>query len=172
MCDNYRPISLLSLAYKVFASMLLRRLKDGGTDALIWPTQFVFKSGAGTADALFVVRRLLDKTWAAKSEQKLFLALDWAKAFDSISPSSLLKALARFGLPPGYVDMIGAIYSSRKFFVHECGSTSGVHAQHFGISVLIRDIDDGANAGCAGEAARGTRHTARPCGGQRAAVRR
>ena len=59
---------------------------------------------------------------------------DWAKAFDSISPASLMRALLRFGLPRHLVDMIGAMYSSREFFVRECGASSEVHEQHFGIS--------------------------------------
>ena len=133
----------------------------------IWPTQSGFTSGAGTADALFLDRRLLETTWAAKGGRKLFLALDWAKAFDSISPSSLLIALSRFGLPRHFVEMIGAIYSSRRFFVRECGSTSGMHTQHFGIShgcppspYCVRDTNERADGGCEGETPRGTRQTA------------
>ena len=37
ICGNYRPISLLNLGYKVFAALLLRRLKAGGVDDYIWP---------------------------------------------------------------------------------------------------------------------------------------
>jgi len=62
------------------------------------------------------------------------LALDWAKAFDSISPDGLLDSLRRFGLPDHFVEMIGEIYSHRQFFVSECGQASGIHEQAFGIS--------------------------------------
>ena len=65
-CENYRPISFLAIGYKLFATILLRRLKDAGADARIWPTQFGFRAGRGCADALFVGRRLLEQTYAAK----------------------------------------------------------------------------------------------------------
>ena len=133
-CSNYRPISLLNLGDKLFASLLLRRLKDSGTDSFIWPTQYGFKAGMGTADALFATRRLIERTWNSKAEKKLFLALDWAKTIDSISPSSLAIALTRFGLPSHFVEMFGAIYSSRKFYVDECNTSSNIHHQHYGIS--------------------------------------
>ena len=133
-CGNYRPISLLNLGYKVFAALLLQRLKSGGVDKHLWPTQFGFKSKYGTADALFIVRRLLDRTLACKDESNILLALDWSKAFDSISPEGLLGALQRFGLPDSFVKMVGAIYSSRTFYVSECGSVSDPRQQHFGIS--------------------------------------
>ena len=61
--ENYRPISLLPLCYKVFAQALLTRLKDGGTDDFIlWETQFGFRRGRGTVDALFLARRSLEES--------------------------------------------------------------------------------------------------------------
>ena len=84
-----------------------------GHDSFIWPTQYGFKASMGTADALFVTRRLIERTCNAKDDRKTILALDWARACDSISPSSLLTALTRFGLTAHFVDMVRAIYSSR-----------------------------------------------------------
>ena len=133
-CENYRPISLLAIGYKLFATILLRRLKDAGADARIWPTQFGFRAGRGCADALFVARRLLEQTYAAKGGSLAFLALDWAKAFDSISPDGLIVALRRFGIPDGFCSIIRAIYSGRKFVVRDAGHTSEPRPQHFGIS--------------------------------------
>ena len=131
---NYRPISVLNLGYKVFAALLLHRLKCGGVERFICPTQFGFKAGMGTADALFILRRLLERTWNSKTDGLVLLALDWAKAFDAISPDGLKNALRRFGLPQAFLEMIDAIYSSRSFFVSECGATSSQHPQHYGIS--------------------------------------
>ena len=80
-CSNYRPISLLSIGYKILASILLKRLKDAGAEDLIWHTQYGFRSKVGTADALFAVRRILDMVWSGKDNQLIFAALDWSKAF-------------------------------------------------------------------------------------------
>ena len=41
-CSNYRPISLLSASYKLFALVLLNRLREATVDEQIWPTQFGF----------------------------------------------------------------------------------------------------------------------------------
>ena len=133
-CENYRPISLLAIGYKLFATILLRRLKATGADARIWPTQFGFRTGRSCADALFVARRLLERTRAAKDGSLVFLALDWAKAFDSISPDGLIVALLRFGILDGFCAIIRAIYSGRRFVVRDAGHTSEPRPQHFGIS--------------------------------------
>ena len=85
-CDNYRPITLLAIGYKILASIVLARLKNAGAEARIWLTQFGFKSGAGTTDALFITRRILDRMWADMVGKGIFLALDWSKAFDGIAP--------------------------------------------------------------------------------------
>ena len=119
----------------MFASLILQRLKQYNVDAYIWSTQFGFKSGLGTADALFVVRRMLERIWNEKDGSGIFLALDWAKAFDSIAPSSLISALKRFGIPDHFAKMVQAIYFSWEFYVAECGVDSETHRQHFGISL-------------------------------------
>ena len=98
MPDNYRPISLLPIGYKVFSSILLQKLKKAGAENRIHESQYGFKSDTGTRDAIFFVRRLLDSCAICKDQQLLLLALDWAKAFDSVSPAALAKALLRFGL--------------------------------------------------------------------------
>ena len=41
------------------------------------------------------------------------LALDWAKAFDSLSPPGLLECLKRFGVPRKFIDITAAIYENR-----------------------------------------------------------
>ena len=133
LCENYRPISLLQIGYKLFAIIMLERLKHAGAEDRVWHTQFGFKSNAGTRDALFLARRLIERAWEKKHGQLVSLALDWAKAFDSISPDSLSKALGRFGVPPRMLRVIRAIYSNRIFQVRDAGSTSTAYQQHFGI---------------------------------------
>ena len=74
--EKYRPISLLAIGYKIFASMLLQRLKNAGAENNITITQFGFKSNSGTRDALFLVRRLIEKCWAQQDSPLILLALD------------------------------------------------------------------------------------------------
>ena len=132
--NNYRPISLLQISYKIFAALLLKRLKDGGAEERIWKTQFGFRSSYGTNDALFYIRRMIDRALASKDEQLIILALDWAKAFDSISPDALCIALKRFAISAKLTSIIRDIYSKRIFRVRWNNGVSSFHPQLFGIS--------------------------------------
>ena len=132
-CENYRPICLLSVGYKLFATILLERLRTAGCENKVWPTQFGFMRNRGKSDALFLARRIIDDAWAKKNGKAILVALDWAKAFDSVSPAALTNALLRFGIPAPYVDMIQAIYTGRRFIVRDAGRTSAWHSQYFGI---------------------------------------
>ena len=132
--DNYRPISLVQVGYKLFSSMILRRLKAAGVENKLWKSQFGFRSGHGTSDAIFVARRMMERCHNSKDQSMILLALDWAKAFDSIDPASLIQALRRFGLPQHYLDMIANIYTNREFVVVDHGNKSQTHRQLFGIS--------------------------------------
>ena len=71
-----------------------------------------------------MVRRVLDKIWATKDSSIIFAALDWSKAFDSISPSALGDALRRFGIPDKFIKVVSSIYSGRQFIVSDFGKTS------------------------------------------------
>ena len=108
-CGNYRPISLLQIGYKIFALVLLRRLKAAGAETRIWHTQFGFCSQRGTLDAVFLARRIIEEANAQQDKRLVLLALDWAKAFDSISPEALCHSLWRFGLPDGVLRCVKAI---------------------------------------------------------------
>ena len=108
-------MSLLSASYKLFALVLLNRLRDANVDEHIWPTQFGFKHGARVTDTLFMARGFIHKAHAMKNSKLVLLALGWAKAFDSIMPGPMLAALERFGLPADFLAMINASYDSRTF---------------------------------------------------------
>ena len=65
-------------------------------DGSRWSGELV--EDANVSEAIFVARRFIDKAFADKDGQLVLLALDWAKAFDTIKPDSLMIALHRFGI--------------------------------------------------------------------------
>ena len=59
-CDNYRPISLLCISYKLLASLLLKRLQEAGAEDRLTNAQFGFRRGRGFSDAARAARRQAD----------------------------------------------------------------------------------------------------------------
>ena len=76
-----------------------KRLVAAGAEERLSGTQFGFGSGRSTLDAIFVLRRRVDLAAAQRNGKVFVMALDWAKAFDSINPEAMLAGLRRFGLP-------------------------------------------------------------------------
>ena len=109
-------------------------MKESNAEERIWKTQFGFKKSYGTNDALFMIRRLIDRALASKDECLIIVALDWAKIFDSISPNALCHALRRFGVSEGLAVITADIYTQRIFKVEWDGQPSNFHPHHFGIS--------------------------------------
>jgi len=60
--------------------------------------------------------------------------LDWSEAFDRIRHDALITALARFGIPAPFLDLVREIYSRRTFDVRDGGLPSEVHHQAAGIA--------------------------------------
>ena len=132
--QNYRPISLLPVGYKVLATLIHQRLLDSGIDDKIWFSQYGFRPKRGCGDALMIIRRMIDVAYESKHEGLMMVFLDWAKAFDRIKHDSLLHALRRFGIPQKIVDVIGAIYTGRQFFVQDHAGKSSMFNQGTGIA--------------------------------------
>ena len=133
-CENYRPISLLCVAYKVFAATVLQRLQHAGTEDRLYKIQFGLRRKCGTTEAIFAARRHIELAWAGRTSQVSMLALDWAKAFDSIDPAALVVMLARFGLPDAVLGIVKNIYSDRRFRVMDDDDLSSERRQRAGIS--------------------------------------
>ena len=104
---KYRPISLLSRIYKIFASMLQARLAQEH-DSHLRVTQFGFRARKGTRHPLFILRRAME--WSEATGQPMHhMFLDWKQAFDSIDHNSMLVALERFGISATALKIIQGI---------------------------------------------------------------
>ena len=104
----------MSVLSKVYAKILLDRLKEAGAENRVSSSQFGFKSSCSTEDALFIVRRRVEQAWSARGGRTYLLALDWRKAFDSISPDRLMHALKRFGLNESMLDATSETFKDRR----------------------------------------------------------
>ena len=69
-----------------------------------------------------------------RSGQTSLLALDWAKAFDSVHVGRLIQCLQRFGVSGVTLKAISSLMRDRKFFVEDGGCKSTLRQQRSGIS--------------------------------------
>ena len=97
-CENYRPICILSVACKVYAAMLKARIIDAGALNHLWESQFGFRKQRSTEDAIYLARRHIELVCARRFGRVSLLALDWARAFDSVHVGRLMQCLQRFGI--------------------------------------------------------------------------
>ena len=90
-CNNYRGISLLSIAGKVFAKVVLPRLQV--LASTVYPeAQSGFRAEMSTIDMIFATRQLQEK--CREQQMPLYIAfIDLTKAFDLVSKVEFFKCL-------------------------------------------------------------------------------
>ena len=74
--EKYRPICLTPATYCVYASIIKQRLLDAGLDERLWRSQFGFRRGRSTQDAIYVARRHIELACAQRTGRVSLLALD------------------------------------------------------------------------------------------------
>ena len=100
--ENYRPITIIPILYKLFDRLLYRRLYPI-LDKQQCEDQAGFQRNLSTLHHLSTFASVQEKThewqipaWAA--------AIDFTKAFDTVEHPSLCAALQRQGVPIGYIN--------------------------------------------------------------------
>ena len=118
-CDNHRGISLLCIAGKILARLVLNRLsKHIANIGLIPESQCGFVPGKSTTDSSFALQQLQEK--CRLMHQDLYLLfIDLTKAFDTVSRTGLWCILEKAGLPRHYVGIIRSFHDNMKATVRE-----------------------------------------------------
>nr|VZI16340.1 unnamed protein product [Spirometra erinaceieuropaei] len=109
-CENYRGISLMDVAAKLFAIVLLRRF-PAVRDSRTRPNQAGFRAGRGYADQLFTLRRILGFRHSCQQPTAVCF-IDFAAAFNSVHRESLWRIMAPDGVPAKIIAMIKTYYRS------------------------------------------------------------
>ena len=120
LCDNYRGISLLSVAGKILARVILSRLNNQLTDLVYSESQCGFRKGRGTTDMIFCLRQLQEK--AREHQTPLYMVfVDLTKAFDTVPRSALWIILEKLGVPPKMLSVIRSLQEGMLAQVVHCG---------------------------------------------------
>ena len=128
---SYRPISLLSALYKLYARLLQSRIADSIDDRLR-DRQYGFRKRRSYADPVHIVRRVQELYESTHSPLYLVF-LDWKQAFDRLSREGLVSSLRRIGFSDHYLKVIEGMYEDPRFSVRDSHGTSKEHKQSSGI---------------------------------------
>ena len=128
-CANFRGLRLLEHGMKILEKVLdakLRKIvKIGGS-------QFGFRPGKSTEDAIFIVRQLQEK-YTEKKRKLYHVFVDLEKAFDRIPRKAIEWALRRQLVPEYMVELVMMLYLDSRSRV----SVAGVQSLDFPIEVGV-----------------------------------
>ncbi|EYC25145.1 hypothetical protein Y032_0012g1725 [Ancylostoma ceylanicum] len=112
---NYRPISLLSVIYKLLTKVISKRIEDM-LDAEQPREQAGFRKNYSTIDHLHAVNELIERS----SEYKipLYIAfIDYEKAFDTVEVNALWNVLQELGVHGQLITLLRGIYANAQSMI-------------------------------------------------------
>nr|GEV65195.1 RNA-directed DNA polymerase, eukaryota [Tanacetum cinerariifolium] len=141
--NDFRPISLIGIVYKVFTKILANRLALVIAD-LVFDTQSAFV--ANRLDGPFIINEILH--WCKrKKKQAMFFKVDFAKVYDSVRWDYLLDVLEAFGFGQTWCKWIRVDEGLFKG-VYLQGSISISHLFYADDAMFIREWSDANLKGC------------------------
>ena len=129
--NNYRGISLLSVAGKAFARVFVKRLQVLG-ERILPESQCGFRSGRSTMDMIFTLRQLREK--CREQNRPLYISyVDLTKAFDTVSRDALWQVLRSTGCPPKLLAVIQSFHADMHGSVQFDGQMSNPFEVNVGV---------------------------------------
>ena len=113
---NLRPITLLTVDFKILEKALANRLKDK-MDNIIANTQTGFLAGRSISVNIRKAFEIIQQT----EEEAAAIFIDFQKAFDKIEYKALYGTLELFGIGPNYIQMIKTCYENFTTVVQNNG---------------------------------------------------
>ncbi|MEM6737394.1 MAG: reverse transcriptase domain-containing protein [Bacteroidota bacterium] len=129
--SNWRPITLTNADYKILAKTLAMRLSPA-IQQLINEDQKGFIKGRNIAELIREIDDLIEHGKSLKDES-LVLAIDFRKAFDTISIEFLKETFKAFGFGPYFNKWISIILQDRMACVKNGGYISRDFAMQRGV---------------------------------------
>nr|VZH96378.1 unnamed protein product [Spirometra erinaceieuropaei] len=128
VCD----ISLLNIAGKIFARILLNRLNNHLEQGLMPESQCGFRRHRGTTDMIFAARQLQGKCQEMRTHLYPTF-VDPTKAFDTVNREGLWKIMQKFGCPERFTQMVRQLHDGMMARVTDNGAVSEAFAVTNGV---------------------------------------
>ena len=111
---DYRPISITPIISKIYEKLISRRLyKYADSNNFLPQTQFGFRKGLGTTDALLMLTQDIQSSLDKRAESRV-VSLDFSSAFDLVNHQALLYKLKLMGVGGPVFNILQEFLSSRK----------------------------------------------------------
>ena len=120
VCDNHRGISLLSIAGKILARILLNRLTATLTRDSYQRVSVDSGKSAGPPTWC-----LLREKCQEQNSDLFSTYVDLTKAFDTVSREGMWKIMAKYGCPRKFISMVQQFHAGMQAQVQDNGETSG-----------------------------------------------
>ena len=121
---NFRPISKTPVLSKVFERLVAGRLRRFMEHCGVLPTtQFAYRKGLGTCDALLCVSHTLQSALESGQEARI-MQIDFSAAFDRVIHQGILYRLSSLGIGGSVLSVLTQFLSNRSQFVLVDGYSS------------------------------------------------
>ena len=120
--NNYRGITLMSIAAKVYNKILLTRIREH-VDPILRSNQAGFRPGRSCAQQVHILRRIMEAFHSYQLPLTITF-IDFKKAFDSINRNVMFSVLRHYGIPEVLVNAIGVLYNNSNSAVMVDGNIS------------------------------------------------
>ena len=110
--DNWRPISLLNIDYKILARVLSQRLQKV-IHLIVSFDQTGYIRGRSASDNIRLVQDVIDYCTILE-KQGLILFLDFKQAFDCVRHDFLFETLKRFNFKESFIRWVKAMYTNAR----------------------------------------------------------
>ena len=133
---NYRPITLLNTDYKIISKVMAKRIKDVLND-IISADQVGYINGRHIGEAIRLIDDVIFHCNNHCKEDIFLIAVDFQKAFDSVSHKFLFKVLELFGFGQYFCSWVKTMYNG----ISSCVMNGGFSTGYFDIERGVRQGD-------------------------------
>ena len=149
--EKHRTISVMSHVTKLVLMVIMNRLR-GRTLSEISEVQYGFMPDRGTKNAIFVLRRLVERM-IEKQKDMYVCFIDYRKAFDTVKHEPLIELLQSLNIDPQDGKLIAYLYWNQQSAVRHNREYSIKHGVRQGCvasphlivlytEMIMRSIDD------------------------------